>query len=200
MHISEKQLDSLTEVLNISFARSANDLAESTDNQVILNPLKVKVVSLADVYGELSAVIKGEISTIHKIFRGNITGNAMFVLDRNTSFLLTELLNGFPIDSDYPGGTYREVLTEVGNIMLNACLGMFGNILEFEISLSVSSLYLDGLEKLLLSIYVDTEEPNYTVLVSMNFKVKESEMSGFLLFVMGITSMEIFLDKLERLG
>lgn len=200
MQLNEKQIDSLTEVLNISFARSANALAELTGYRVILTPPQVKMLLLDDVQDELARSIQGDISTVHQIFRGNISGNAMLVLDRHTSFVLTELLSGFPVDPKYPGGTYREVVTEVGNIMLNACLGMFGNILESKISFSVPSLHLDSLEAVLKSISIDHKELQYIVFVSMNFKVKDSEMSGYLLFVMGITSMEVFLEKLDKLS
>jgi len=43
----------------------------------------------------------------------------------------------------------REVLTEVGNILLNACLGTFGNILKVQVSFSVPRLNLESLSAII---------------------------------------------------
>jgi chemotaxis protein CheC len=49
------------------------------------------------------------------------------------------------------------VLTEVGNILLNACLGTFGNILKVQVSFSVPRLNLESLNQIVESLRINRE-------------------------------------------
>ena len=71
-------------------------------------------------------------ATVHQIFSGPVDGDALLVLDRNSAAILKELLTSeppLPLEIDRSA---REVITEIGNILLNACLGTFGNILKVQ--------------------------------------------------------------------
>ena len=65
---------------------------------------------------------------------------------------LTNLLVDEPIRTPYLDESAREVLTEVGNILLNACLGMFGNLLQVHVSFSVPRLHLESLDALVANL------------------------------------------------
>ena len=55
--------------------------------------------------------------------------------------MLNRLLTDRP-EAQELDGAGREVITEVGNIVLNACLGVFGNLLQVqEISLQLTALF-----------------------------------------------------------
>ena len=59
----------------------------------------------------------------------------------------------------------REVLTEVGNILLNACLGMFGNLLHVHVSFSVPRLHLESLDDLVASLMTNGNDRRYALVV-----------------------------------
>ena len=61
--------------------------------------------------------------------------------------MLKELLTNEPALPLAIDASAREVLTEVGNILLNACLGTFGNMLKVQVSFSVPHLNLDTLRR-----------------------------------------------------
>ena len=52
----------------------------------------------------------------------------------------------------------REVLTEVGNILLNACLGVFGDLLQVRFTFAVPRMHLDALGSLLDSLVIGRDE------------------------------------------
>ena len=94
----------------------------------------------------LRPLLDNEVATVHQIFSGPVDGDALLVLDRNSAAILKELLTSeppLPLEIDRSA---REVITEIGNILLNACLGTFGNILKVKVSFSVPHLTLDTLE------------------------------------------------------
>ena len=91
----------------------------------------------------------------------------------------------------------REALTEIGNILLNACLGMFGNLLKVQVTFSMPRLHLDNLDQLLRSITIGAEELRYAVVVSTAFHVKESAISGYLIIVLGVSSLDRLIESVE---
>ena len=93
---------------------------------------------------------------VNQVFSGPISGNAILLLDREAAMLLNRLLTD---RSDTPelDGAAREVITEVGNIVLNACLGAFGNLLKVQVTFTVPSLQIESVQKVLRSITVGGE-------------------------------------------
>ena len=63
--------------------------------------------------------------------------------------MLKELLTNEPALPLSIDASAREVITEVGNILLNACLGTFGNLLKVQVSFSVPQLSLESLGAIL---------------------------------------------------
>jgi chemotaxis protein CheC len=89
------------------------------------------------------------------------------------------------------------VLTEIGNILLNACLGTFGNLLKVQVSFSVPHLTLDTLESVVSSIAVNREGLRYALIVHASFKLRDSSLRGYLVIVLGVASLERLIRSLE---
>ena len=111
--------------------------------------------------------------------------------------MLKELLTNepplpLPIDA-----SAREVLTEVGNILLNACLGTFGNILQVQVSFSVPHLNLDTLQEVMKSLLVNREGLRYALVVHAGFKLRHAEVTGYLVIVLSVASLDRLIRAVE---
>ncbi len=111
---------------------------------------------------------------------------------------LVDLLTESSAPSHYLGASAKEVITEVGNILMNACLGVFGNLLKIRFSFSVPRLSLDALEGLVKSVAIDREELQHALVVGARFRVRHSEVNGCLVLVLGITSLSLFVEAVEN--
>jgi chemotaxis protein CheC len=198
--LTESQQDSLTEIINIAFSRAAASLSDLTQHRVLLNVPKVSIHPMNELQGILSEFVQDEIATVHQIFDGSLSGDAMLMLDYEGAVKLSRLLTEGNPDKIQLYESDREVLNEVGNILLNACLGTFGNMLEVQITFSVPRLNLADLETLLDSLLIGKDEIQYTLVIYTRFNIEEREISGYLLIVMGVTSLERLLGSLEKLG
>ena len=94
------------------------------------------------------------------------------MLDYAAAGSLKELLTNEPALPLPIDASAREVLTEVGNILLNACLGTFGNLLKVQVSFSVPHLNLDTLHHVLQSLLVNREGLRYALVVQAGFKLQ----------------------------
>jgi chemotaxis protein CheC len=89
------------------------------------------------------------------------------------------------------------VLTEVGNILLNACLGMFGNLLHVRVSFSVPRLHLETLDELLGTFVADDNATRYALVIFTAFRVRDSSVRGFLVMVLSVTSLDRLIQEVE---
>jgi chemotaxis protein CheC len=96
------------------------------------------------------------------------------------------------------GASGREVLGEVGNILLNACLGVFGNLLKIRLGFTVPRLNIDDLGSFLRSIIIDEGELKYALIVGARFRIRVSEVAGCLVLVLGVASLNLLTDAIEQ--
>lgn len=200
MLLTEKQRDALTEIINIAFSRTANSLSELTGNRILLDPPKVDILPIDEVSGKLGKEINGEVATVHQIFTGSFSGDALLLLDYQGAVKLVNIISGEEIEFEYFTPSLKEVLMEVGNILLNACLGMFGNLLQLHISFSVPKLHLDELHSILDTLIISQEGLKYALIAVTRFRIKDTSITGYLVIILGVASLEKLLESLDKLG
>jgi chemotaxis protein CheC len=197
MELTASHQEALTELINIGYGRAAAALSELTGRRIILEVPKVAVFPIDKVGAALAEVLKGEVASVHQVFSGPVSGNALLLLDHEAAMLLNSLLLDQPATGRLDA-TGREALIEVGNIVLNACLGVFGNLLQVQVTFAVPRLHLESVGSVLSSISVHEEELQYALMVHTRFRLKDSDVSGYLVIVLGIASFSRLLAELEK--
>lgn len=198
MELTQTQRDALIELLNIGFGRAAASLSELTGHRVLLEVPQVSVHAIDELNNALRVVLDDPVASVHQIFSGPVGGDALLILNYSAAGMLKELLTNeaplpLPIDA-----SAREVLTEVGNILLNACLGTFGNILKVQVSFSVPHLNLDTLHEVMRSLLVNREGLRYAMVVHAGFKLRDAEVKGYLVIVLSVASLDRLIRAVEE--
>ena len=197
MTLTADQTDAVTELVNIAFSRTAAALSELTHNRVELTVPEVSAHPIAELLPALGRFVRGEVATVHQIFGGPVTGDAFLLLDVNGATRLIDLLTGAGAPTTQMGASAREVLTEIGNILLNACLGVFGDLLHIRFTFAVPRLHLDSLGSMLDSLLIDDQELRHALLVGAQFRIKGTEITGCLVLVLGVSSLDMFVRAVE---
>jgi chemotaxis protein CheC len=135
---------------------------------------------------------------VHQIFSGALSGDALLLMNHEGAATLVDLLTGATLPTRRLGASSKEVLTEVGNILLNACLGIFGDLLKVHFSFTVPRLHLDALGHLLDSLVIGKEGLHYALLVGANFRLEKSEITGCLVIVLGVASLDHLIKTIEN--
>lgn len=197
MVLTLEQKDALTELINIGFGRAAASLSRLTGHRVQLEVPQVMMCPVDELGDVLRPYIDGEIASVHQVFSGPVGGDALLVLDQRSAGILKELLTNepaLPLSIDASG---REVIAEVGNILLNACLGMFGNLLKVQVSFAVPHVTLEGLESVVQSVVVEREELRYALVVHAGFRLKSSTVTGYLIIVLSVASIDRLIRAID---
>ncbi len=200
MNLTPLQEDALTELINIAFSRTAAALSDMTGHRVLLDRPSITLCPVAELSAVLADSVQGDIATVHQIFSGPVAGDALLMLNYQGALMLSDLLTGGRVPSPRLDASDREVLTEVGNILLNACLGIFGNLLQVHVTFSVPRLHLSAIEALLNSLVVGQVELRHALVVFTQFHVRDSAISGFMVIVLGVASLDQLLMAVERMA
>lgn len=197
MQLTAEQRDALTELINIGFGRAAASLSRLTGHRVQLEVPQVTMCPVGELSNALRPYIDGEIASVHQVFSGPVGGDALLVLDQRSGGILKELLTSEPALPLSIDASAREVIAEVGNILLNACLGMFGNLLRVQVSFAVPHVTLEGLESVLESLIIDRQGLRYALVVHAGFRLKSSSVTGYLIIVLSVASVDRLLRAVD---
>jgi chemotaxis protein CheC len=195
--LSPSQTDAVTELINIGYARAAGALSELTGHRIILEVPQVAIHPIEEVGGILGRYLSGEVASVHQMFSGPVGGNALLLLDEEAATMLNRLITNDD-SSDLADPSAKEVLIEVGNIVLNACLGVFGNLLQVQVTFAVPRLHIEFLDRILGSITVGQQELHYGLMIQTKFTLRGSNVSGYLVIILGVTSLDNLIEAVGR--
>lgn len=198
MELTLAQKDALTELINIGYGRAASALSELTGNRIILDVPRISMHPIEEVAPLLSREIAGEVASVNQVFTGAVSGNALLLLDENSAVVLSRLLSGDESLLDVFDAGRRETITEVGNILLNACLSVFGNLLKMPLVFAVPQLQVAGIDRILKGITMESDELHFGLMIHMRFRVQASNVNGFLIIILGIKSLDRLLREVDQ--
>src|SRR5436190_16700964 len=198
MELTESQRDALTELINIGYGRAAGALSELTGYRVTLEVPTVAIHLVEETTSLLREIITGDVASVNQVFSGPVAGHALLLLDERAALLLTELLTDEKVPSRKIDTSVREIITEVGNILLNACLGVFGNQLKVQVTFSVPRINVDSIEGVLNSITIRDQELRYALMIHMRFHLRAKDVTGYMVIILGVTSLERFMSELKN--
>jgi chemotaxis protein CheC len=198
MALTAEETDALTELLNIAFARTGAALSDLTGHRVLLEPPTVALHLANELDSQMARFVPGEVAWIHQVFDGPVSGDALLLLNYDGAIQLTELLTDDIPASNHLDESSREVLTEVGNILLNACLGVFGNILRVHVGFSVPRLRVNNVGELVEWLNESREELRYALVIFTKFQVRDSAVNGYLVLVLGMTAFDRLISEIDN--
>jgi chemotaxis protein CheC len=197
VELTLRHREALAELINIGYARAGKSLSELTGERIVLNAPMVEIHSIDVVRVALNDLIKGEVASVHQVFSGPVAGHALLLVSNETADALTSTLVAGVPSNEQPAAR-REALTEVGNILLQASMGLCGELLQVHVSFTVPRLEIETIDDMLNSICVNNKELQFAVLVRTRFELQDSQVSGYIVVILGVTSFSRLLDELDR--
>lgn len=199
MELSQIQRDALTELINIGYGRAAGALSELTGYRISLEVPNVAIHQVENIAPVLEKLLVQPVASVNQAFTGPLMGNALLLLDKSSALVLSRLLGEGGRETDDLDSNAREIVTEVGNILLNACLGVFGNLLQIQVNFAVPRFQLESIPRILDSMSPPSAEKlRYGLMVHTRFHVKSENVTGYMVIVLGISSLERLMLELDR--
>jgi chemotaxis protein CheC len=198
MELNTVQQDALVELLNIGFGRAGASLSKLTQQRVLLEVPNVAIHPITHLNQSLGKLVDERVASVHQVFSGPVAGDALLLLDPIAAATLTELLTDVPPLSMDLDPSSREVFTEVGNVVLNACIGTFGNMLKVPVSFSVPDVDVTSVHTVIDRMLDTGDAFRYALVITAGFRLRESAVTGYVVIVLTVQSLKRLLDALDH--
>lgn len=205
MTVSDDELDALRELINIGVGRAAGALNDLTGHTVQLNVPWVDLIRPDRIGASIGGEPGCRLACVRLHFQGGLRGAADLIFPSASASKLVALLSGEETD---PGSLDRlraEVLTEIGNILLNGLMGSITNIVQEHLDYGVP-VYLEETAEGLVASFQTAPEAALLLAQAQFFVGKSSfeiggdRIDGEITILLGVDSLEHLVDCVQRLG
>lgn len=199
MLLTEKQRIALTEFMKMVLSRrTATRLSNLIGSGVEMEVSSVSLYPLSKLISEFSDTFQEDVVSVHQTFNGKISGDALLVLNYSFALMLTTLLqspSGKPFQ--YLNVSDHEVLTEIGNILLNSYISILSSLTGCQFSCSVPNFQIEPLPTLVKELMLAKNEVRYVLMVDTTFHLYEQSVGGYLVFVSGVIPLSCVIRGIE---
>ncbi len=200
MILSKVQRDALSEIINMGFGRAANALSILVKKRVVLQTPEANVFPVEQLRQAFTIFEDRKISTVHQSFQGGISGDMALLIDNESAAGLIDMVRHEEVTKRSVSEQDREDLMEIGNILLNAFCGSFGNFLNLSITFSIPHLYQASVDDLIQTLTGDRKDIQYAVVVKVHFNLAQGSVEGYVVILMGLQSLEELFHSLVTEG
>jgi len=186
-----EQRDALAEFVNIGMGQAGDSLARLFDTYIQLSIPRIEIVKPHDVLGAISALIgdAGPIVAVRQAFSSRIRGEALAVYAAGGCDALADLVT-------YPDVTSDELLLDVSNVLIGACVG--GLAAQFELDLSFSPPSILGQQASIEHLLAAEGLPWQTALIAeVHFRIAERAFRCHLFTFWPDDSMAVLLGAVD---
>lgn len=213
--LSELEEDALKEFFNMGLGMAADSLSHMVKNEVLLSLPRLKVVSYEDAARMLVSEEEEKLVAVRQNFKGELTGTALLIFPGTESLELVRTLVNDDIPLEVLTELEQETLQDVGNVILNAFLESFTQMMSVEFEFETAE-FLKGNSRFLLDITshlanqqqtlmaeVDGDDERAFVLM-MDFKTSDEEntqhtLSGFVVLLFSQQAMKVLKRELDSI-
>lgn len=198
--LSGEETEILQEIMNIAFGQSAANLAEVIETQVVLSVPFIKIMQVKELPEYFKNHVKDykNINLVEQKFWGRFKGDALLVFSSGAGKELITLLQheGTMPESESVDILEREMLMEVGNILIGACVGKIAELLNDVITYTPPILIVGKeYEEAIADNRYDPD--NTAIVLKTDFSFEDGDVSGFLFLVTSNNSIEWLREALK---
>lgn len=188
--LGDIERDAVTEILNIAIGQAAASLSRLVDGEVALSVPVVEFMTPQWAAARLDEANGNQVSVaVRQTFQSSFRGDILLIFPEAKSLDLVRSMLGALVPMDSLTELEQEALLEVGNVILNACLGSLANQLGIAIESSLPAYVRGRGARILDSADPQTE---LVMMLHVDFSVIEKGLRGYLAFVMDIASSQSF--------
>ena len=192
LQLTELEHDLLVELFNIGVGRAADSLSQIVSQEIELSVPYIEHVSVIELSERLD---QGEdICSVSQTMAGNFEANTILLFPQNSSMEVVSKMLGDGFSTETLAELHQEGFSEIGNVVLNACIGSFAESIEevFDVGLPV---YRIGSS----TQVIETGDLNEILFIRINLVLSTSHVEGYLVFLLEHFSFEKLKESLNKI-
>lgn len=194
--IDPRYADAFREIFNIGIGRAASALSKLVYETVKLSVPRLDILRLHQLDEVLAGSIQDDLALVRQEFSGSANGTAYLLMSKQASLKLVNALVHHTGEDEAFGAPEQALLTEVGNILINALVGSMANTLGIGFELGQPTCALAGPRTLQEDTNLSASD--YVMFVETLFLLPGRHIGGNLVILLGSTEMGKVLKGIDR--
>ena len=180
--LTPDQTDALQEIVNIAMGQAGDSLARVLDSFVQLSVPRIKLIEASNISPYIAKLVKDDqlITGVRQSFYDDLSGEAITIFSAEGCRDLADLM-GYQTELD--PHTEKEVLFDVSNILVGACLNGIAEQLSANLSFSAPSLIAENTSANSL-LAPDSLPWDYALQMEVNFSLEQRNFISHLIIMM----------------
>ncbi|HDN27924.1 MAG TPA: chemotaxis protein CheC [Thioploca sp.] len=204
---SDDEHDAITELFNISVGNAADSLSKMVEERVLLSVPHLVLIEREQAPNYIQKHSSDRISAIQQSFRGTLDGTAVWFFQEEQSLELVRILLQEDVPLDSLTDFEQDSMVEVGNIILNAILASFTEMLDMDVRSSLPKFLSGNCHQLLDKLFstqenseageIKADDP--VMILFVDFMTGENAIKGYVVLLLDGIALANFRRGVKKL-
>jgi chemotaxis protein CheC len=194
VYLTPIEHDFLCEMFNLGVGSAASSLSKMVNQQVLLSVPIVELKTRQEMAGELGVGVP--ICSVSQSMNGPFSAQSMLLFPADSGLKVVRAMLNTHVSDEMLAELQHEALSEIGNVVLNACIGSMANTITNSFKVGLPTFEQSTPEILL---EVENKLDDVVLLIRIFMTLSESKVTGYLAFVLGNISLKELRQNLNYL-
>lgn len=187
--LSELEHDALVEIFNIGVGQAAAAMSGIVNEAVTMSVPSISFLNRADaasMLGQRDEQLQ-RICGVSQHYAGAFSTEAILMFPEDKSLEIVRLMVGELVPLAELTEMEQEAMSEIGNIILNSCIGTLANIFEQELQGSLPVYHVGTSEDILSAS--GTAADSVVMMLHIDFILEMHQIHGYVAFILDVSAL-----------
>lgn len=187
MELNELQRDALVEAFNIGVGQAAASLASMVNEEVKLSVLTLQLIPRHEAMQQFSFRHSDKICAVAQRFSGAFDAQGFLIFPEEKGLEIVRRMVGDSLSLKELTELEQEAMSEIGNILLNACVGTLANLFRRPLNSTLPTYHLGTPDEVLGGQIQGNDEA--VLLLHIDLTLEQHEIQGYVAFLLSVDSI-----------
>lgn len=198
IQLNELQHDALLEIFNIGVGHAAASMSDIVREEVRMSVPSISFLNRAQAAALLGqgAPDPGRVCGISQHYEGAFETEAILMFPEDKSLEIVRLMVGEAVPLEELTEMEQEAMSEIGNIILNSCIGTLANIFGQELTGSLPAYHVGTSEEILTASGSPADA--IVLMLHIDFILERHEIHGYVAFILDMSALSDLQEQVDR--
>ncbi|WP_426107523.1 chemotaxis protein CheC [Massilia sp. TSP1-1-2] len=196
LNLSELQHDALVEIFNIGVGHAARSMSEIVNEPVTMSVPSISFLNRAGAAAMLRNKDSKRVCGVSQHYDGAFSTDAILMFPEDKSLDIVRLMVGESVPLKELTEMEQEAMSEIGNIILNSCVGTLANIFCQELRGSLPAYHVGTSEEILAASGGDAD--TVVLMLHIDFILETHQIHGYVAFILDLTALHDLQEQVDR--
>jgi chemotaxis protein CheC len=187
MLLSELENDALIEIFNIGVGQAAASMSALVNEEVTMSVPSISFLNRAEAAQLLGGKGSERICGVSQYYQGAFNTEAILMFPEDKSLEIVRLMVGEAVPLQELTEMEQEAMSEIGNIILNSCVGTLANIFQHQLEGSLPLYHVGTSEQILAAS--GSAAGTVVLMLHIDFILEKHQIHGYVAFVLDVSAL-----------